>query len=193
MQRVISIKVLNEFLQGDNVVVGAAGSDRATVLELDFRGSDVWAGTSRYIVFTDAHGEAMEPILLGLSMMEDGDPDVYLVPVPLQATRYAGEMTVTMVGYVVEDEKRIMRITTEAATFRVMQNDYAGIGSIDVDATALERLQSDIDLLKDLVHGHWMFVEIGEDGYLYELRTDAFPVQFALSDAGILEVGFRDN
>lgn len=188
-QRVIDLKVLNEFIQGDNVVIGGQNSAQATLLEVDFRGSDVWAGTSRYVSFTNARGESTDPALLSLADLAQGETEVYFVPVPAIACKYPGEMTMTLTGYVVQDGEMVMRVTTEAATFRVLSNDYVSWSGEEVTPTTAEKLQADIDMLKDMVYGNWMFLEVGADGILYEYRVDGFPVEFALSE-GVLEVSF---
>lgn len=188
-QRVISLKVLNEFIQGDNIVAGAVGSASSTLFEVDFRGSDAWGGTSRYVSFSDAKGHEVGNQMLSLSMLQPGERDVYLVPLPLDAAKYPGEITMTLAGYEVDGDNVKLRITTEAATFRVMPNDHYAWPSDVIEATVAERMQWDLDMLKDLMFGNWMFLEVGEDGYLYELRIDGFPVEFGL-DEGRLEVGF---
>lgn len=189
-QRVITLKVLNEFIQGDNVTIGAAGSVQEILLQVDFRGSSVWANTSRYVTFTDARGTTTKNVMLTWDMMADGETDVYFVPVPGAVRNYPGEISVTLAGYTTDDSQDLrLRVTTEAAKFRVVPNDHASWDGEEVSITLGEQLQAEVDKIKSILNGHWMFLEVGEDGWLYELREDGYPVTFSLYQ-GILEVGF---
>lgn len=189
-QRVISLHVLNEFIQGDSLTIGGAGSGQQVLFELDFRGSDLWEGTSRYVSFLDARGKNETNVMLTLEMMKSTDEDVYYVPVPRAVQEYPGEISMTLTGYVTNDEDKVIRrIVTEGAKFRVLPNDHIGWATDVIDATLAEAMQAQIDKMKDILNGHWMFLEIGEDGWLYELREDGYPVQFSM-DEGHLEVYF---
>ena len=98
-QRIIALKVFNEFIQGDNIVIGAEDSASGALLQIDFRGSNAWEGLSKYISFRNARGQKTAPRMLTIDQYRDDVADVYYVPVPMAAVEYAGEVTMTLAGY----------------------------------------------------------------------------------------------
>ncbi len=176
-QRVIACKVIDDYITGDGVTIGGAGSHTDVLLELDFRSNDTeWANTTRTVTFTDALGTTSVNVLLTtelLTMDSTGsivDTEVYRVPVPVNVKRYPGWITVGVTGVEVDDGTETVRIATGAARFRVLPNDLVRWSDgVDVPASAAEQLQSEIDEIKDLVGFKWAFLYVGEDGYLYEV------------------------
>ena len=71
-QRIIKLSVKNEYILGEGVVIGAAGSHDEVLLELDFRASPVWHGTTKKAVFYDALGTNPTTILLTTDMLVFG-------------------------------------------------------------------------------------------------------------------------
>ena len=147
-QRIVKLQIANEYIVGAGVPVGAVGSHDDVLLEMDFRSSAQWAGTTRRAVFADALGVPVTPIILTTNLLEEGRSDVYLVPVPAEAKSAAGECFLTVEGYIGEGENEIVRIVTEEVTFRVLPSRlYTGESTLTPDAA--EQLQAQIDEIKE--------------------------------------------
>lgn len=147
-QRIIKLQIANEYIVGSGVSVGAVGSHDDVLLEMDFRSSALWAGTTRRAIFADALGEPVTPIILTTNLLEEGQSDVYLVPVPAEAKTAAGECFLTVEGYIGEGESEIVRVVTEEATFRVLPSRlYTGESTLTPDAA--EQLQAEIDAIRE--------------------------------------------
>lgn len=149
-QRVIPCDVLNEYITGAGVVVGAAGSHDEVLLELDFRAADsVWAGTTRVVTFRDALSQNPVDVILGVDLLSEGHTDVYLVPIPTRAKAIEGEMRMTIRGVIVQGDKELVRVVTKTALFRILPSELNLYDeNADVPASAAEQLQSQIDGVK---------------------------------------------
>ena len=194
-QRVIACKVVDDYITGDGVTIGGAGSHDEVLLELDFRAADnVWRNTVRTAVFRDARGQNPVAVLLSAAMRARGQTDIYYVPVPIQAKAYPGEMTVTVYGTESSGGTEVLKAATGDARFRVLDNAvHRWEGTDDVPASAAEQIQAEILALRDLFFGRWTWLEIGEDGYLYEIRVPLDPIAFSIDEIGRLEVEFPDT
>jgi len=147
-QRIIKLQIANEYIVGSGVSVGAVGSHDDVLLEMDFRSSALWAGTTRRAIFADALGVPVTPIILATNLLEEGQSDVYLVPVPAEAKTAAGECFLTVEGYIGEGESEIVRVVTEEVTFRVLPSRlYTSESTLTPDAA--EQLQAEIDEIKE--------------------------------------------
>lgn len=147
-QRIIPLQIADEYIMGAGGSVGAVGSHDDVLLEMDFRSSALWAGTTRRAVFANALGEAVEPIILTTNLLEEGQSDVYLVPVPAEAKSAAGECFLTVEGVIIESGQEILRAVTEEVTFRVLPSRlYTGESAITPDAA--EQLQAEIDEIRE--------------------------------------------
>ena len=150
-QHIIKLEISNEYVIGQGVSVGAVGSHDEVLLEMDFRPSRVWRGTTRRAIFANALGEQRTPIILGDSLLEEGHTEVYLVPVPYEAKTVAGECFLTVEGFLPDGKGgEILRVVTEEAKFRVLPSKlYNGNGGLTPDQS--EQLQKEIEGLKDLL------------------------------------------
>lgn len=149
-QRIIKLQIANEYIVGSGVSVGAVGSHDDVLLEMDFRSSALWAGTTRRAIFADALGVPVTPIILTTNLLEEGQSDVYLVPVPAEAKTAAGECFLTVEGYIGEGESEIVRVVTEEAAFRVLPSRlYTGESTLT--PSEAEQLQGEIDAIKETV------------------------------------------
>ena len=109
-QRIIPCRVIDDYITGDGVTIGGAGSHNEVLLELDFRADDTpWKGTTRTVTFTDATGETYVNVLLTADLLKKDrygdpvDPEVYLCPVPYDVKQYPGWITVTVTGVQIAD------------------------------------------------------------------------------------------
>ena len=152
-QRVIPCRVLDDYITGDGVTIGGAGSHDEVLLELDFRAADaVWAGTTRTVTFTNALGLDPVNVLLTTNLLSEGQTEVYRVPVPVRCKAYPGWISVTVSGVEVSGDQEVLRIATGDARFRVLDNVlHRWEGSGDVPASATEQLQAEIDAIKEFV------------------------------------------
>ena len=153
-QRIIKLSVKNEYILGEGVVIGAAGSHDEVLLELDFRASPVWHGTTKKAIFYDAMYKNPATILLTTNLLAEGQTDVYYVPVPQAAKTAAGDCFLTVEGTVVEgsgeNAKETVRVTTREARFPVLPNKRY-LNETPITPTQAEQLQAEIDDIKNTV------------------------------------------
>lgn len=150
-RRIIPCMVTDEYVRGAGVVVGAAGSHNDVALRLEF--GSMWAGTSRSIVWKDALGGNATVTVLGTDLLVSGESEVYLVPIPAEPKKYAGELSMTIKGASVSGETETSATLTATAHFIVMESDWdenAG-ESGDITPTVAEQLQAEIDDIKETI------------------------------------------
>ena len=151
-QNIVKLQISNEYIQGSGVSVGAVGSHDDVLLEMDFRPSAVWAGTTRRAIFANALGENRTVIVLTTNLLEEGQGEIYLVPVPQQAKDVAGECFLTVEGFVTDGNgKEIVRCVTEEARFRVLPSKLYTNDSAPVTPSQAEQLQAEIDSIKTTI------------------------------------------
>ena len=145
MTRTIPLKIQNEYIAGDKVLIGAAGSHNDVVLRMEF--SPLWEGLTKTVQFRDALGEATIEVLLTADMLEADDTSVYLVPVPNGAKKYAGEMTLCIKGAAVSAQKETRATLAVYGRFTVAESKWSADAETeaDVPASNVEKLQGQID------------------------------------------------
>ncbi len=100
MSKIIECQVNDEYVLGSGVVIGAAGSYGDVILRLKF--NEMWDGLAIMATFRDALRERSAVVSLLPSMRavtEDGSL-AYLVKIPAEAKRLAGQATLTLSGYI---------------------------------------------------------------------------------------------
>ena len=151
-QNIVKLQISNEYIQGSGVSVGAVGSHDDVLLEMDFRPSAVWSGTTRRAIFANALGENRTVIVLTTNLLEEGQGEIYLVPVPQQAKDVAGACFLTVEGFVTDGSgKEIVRCVTEEARFRVLPSKLYTNDSAPVTPSQAEQLQAEIDSIKTTI------------------------------------------
>ena len=145
MTRTIPLKIQNEYIAGDKVLIGAAGSHNDVVLRMEF--SPLWEGLTKTVQFRDALGEKTIETLLTAELLEKNSTTVYMVPVPNGAKKYAGEMTLAVKGAAVSGDKETRATTAVHGAFTVGESkwDTSAETEQDVNATQAEQLQRQID------------------------------------------------
>nr|DAM55475.1 MAG TPA: hypothetical protein [Caudoviricetes sp.] len=145
MTRTIPLKIQNEYIAGDKVLIGAAGSHNDVVLRMEF--SPLWEGLTKTVQFRDALGEKTIETLLTAELLEKNSTTVYMVPVPNGAKKYAGEMTLAVKGAAVSGDKETRATTAVHGAFTVGESkwDTNAETEQDVPPTQAEQLQSQID------------------------------------------------
>lgn len=149
MTRTIPLKIQNEYITGDKGMIGASGSHNDVVLRMEF--SNMWDGLTKTVQFRDALGESVIETLLTADMLEGSETNVYLVPVPNGAKKYAGEMTLCVKGAAVSGEKETRATLAVYGRFTVSESKWSEDTETeqDVPPTQAERLQSQIDNILD--------------------------------------------
>lgn len=151
-QRIIKLQIANEYIMGAGGSVGAVGSHDDVLLEMDFRSSALWAGTTRRAIFANALGENRTPIILTTNLLEEGQTEIYLVPVPQEAKEVAGECFLTIEGFVTDGGgKEIVRCVTEEAKFRVLPSKLYTNDTDPITPSQAEQLQAEIDDIKQKI------------------------------------------
>ena len=149
-QRIVALKIAGEHIMGAGVPIGAVGSHDEVLLEMDFRPSRLWVGTTRRAIFSNALGEDRTVIILGTNLLAEGQSEVYLVPVPQQAKSVAGECFLTVEGFVRDETtgKECIRCVTQEAAFRVLPSKLYYNDDTPVTPSQAEQLQAEIDHIK---------------------------------------------
>ena len=153
MTRTIPLKIQNEYIAGDKVLIGAAGSHNDVVLRMEF--SPLWEGLTKTVQFRDALGEKTIETLLTADLLEKNSTTVYMVPVPNGAKKYAGEMTLAVKGAAVSGDKETRATTAVHGAFTVGESkwDTSAETERDVNATQAEQLQRQIDAVLGTING----------------------------------------
>ena len=158
-RRIIQCQVTDEYVRGAGVVVGAAGSHNDVALRLVF--GPMWEGTTRSIVWKDALGGNPTVTILGTDLLEPGETEVYIVPIPAEPKAYAGDLSMTIKGAVVEGDKETSATLTARAFFTVMDSDWDenAMESGDITPTQAEQMQAQIDEIRSTI---WDAVQSAE-------------------------------
>lgn len=149
MQKIISCRVTDEYVQGTGAVVGAAGSHDDAALELSF--SEIWNGTTKRIVWFDALGQNPTLTILTPQLLVPGEEEVYRVPIPAEAKAVAGNLMMSIRGVVVGDDgyedKAVVSATAEFVVLEsVWDNDASE--SEEITPSQAEQLQAELDSIK---------------------------------------------
>lgn len=147
-RRVIPLQVTDEYVRGAGVPVGAAGSHDDVALALAF--GPMWAGTARSIVWRDANGEHPTITALTTDMLAEGEREVYLVPIPAEPKRFAGQMVMTIKGATVSGGTETTATLTATARFTVMESEWSedAEASGDITPTQAEQFQAELEHIK---------------------------------------------
>ncbi len=147
-RRVIPLRISDEYVRGDGVPVGAAGSHDDVALRLVF--GPMWAGTARSIVWYDANGENPTITVLTTDMLAEGESEVYIVPIPAAPKAKAGQMHMTIKGATVSGGQETTATLTTTARFTVMESDWSEDAEAggDITATQAQQLQAEIENIK---------------------------------------------
>ena len=147
MTRTIPLKIQNEYIIGDKVLIGAAGSHNDVILRMEF--SSMWDGLAKTAQFSDALGENVIPVILTANLLEGNTTNVYLVTVPIDAKKYEGRMALAIKGASVSAQKETRATMAAYGTFRVAESNWneAAETDHDVSATQAEQLQSQVDTI----------------------------------------------
>lgn len=162
-QKIVTLQIRDEFISGAGVSIGAVGSHDDVLLEMDFRNSCAWDGTTKRAIFSNALGEDRTLIILGTNLLAEGQDNVYLVPVPYEAKTVAGEAFLTVEGFIGEGETEKIRIVTEEAKFRVLPSKLYINENPSLTPSEAEQLQAEIDKVKsDIVQAREALEHIDE-------------------------------
>lgn len=147
-RRIIPCQVTDEYVRGSGVVVGAAGSHNDVALRLVF--GPMWAGTARSIVWKDALGGNPTVTILGTDLLETGETEVYIVPIPAEPKALAGDLSMTIKGAVVEGKVETSATLTARAFFTVMESDWDEYAaeSGDITPSQAEQFQAQLEAIK---------------------------------------------
>nr|DAT44791.1 MAG TPA: hypothetical protein [Caudoviricetes sp.] len=163
MTRTIPIKIQNEYIIGDKVPIGAAGSHNDVVLRMEF--SPMWDGLTKTAQFQNALATDVVNTAISSDMLESGSTNVYLVPVPNGAKKYAGAMTLALKGVSISGENETRATLAVYGEFDVEESKWDAVSQAeqDVTPTQAEKLQKQIDDVK----GNVATLEVEAD----EIRT----------------------
>ena len=151
-QRVIPVAVTAEYIGGDGVTLGAAGSHNSVVIEYDFRAAgSMWddpeGGTLiKYVLWTNPQGNTTNRVDLGVDKLVPGyDSKVYHASPTADAMCVAGWAEMVVVGAVISDGTEVVKVKTEPSRFRVLPGSSSAADNEGIAATVADQLQSEIE------------------------------------------------
>lgn len=149
--RIVKCRVADEYVVGDNVVVGAAGSHNDVALMLEF--SPMWDGTTKQIVWHDALGENPIITILTVDMVFGAETNTYVVPIPAEPKAKAGEMTMTIKGTIVNGDKEQSATMSATAKFRILPSswDSEAEQTQDITPSQAAQLQQQLDKVLETI------------------------------------------
>ena len=144
-KKVVEIRVVDENIYGAGVSIGAVGSHGDTVIEAQF--SETWKGKGKIVAWTNAVGEQTVITTIRPELLVEGTDNTYRFEVPSEVTTYAGVVSISIKGTVVDSESGIelTAITTEEAFFRVRNSVGGVLESDDISASNAERILSELE------------------------------------------------
>lgn len=148
--RIIDLTITNEYIKGAGEFVGAAGSHDDVAFRMTF--GDMWDGLTKTAVFRNAYRQNPTFVVITAAMLEDlAVPNVYIVPIPLEAKQYPGKMGMTLKGAEVEDTEETVATLSLYAEFEVKESYWSddAEAAADVTASQAEQLQDQIEDLTD--------------------------------------------
>lgn len=167
-QRIIPLKVSDEYVVGTGVVVGAEGSHDDVVFEVTFEG--VWEDLTKSLNWFNALGENAVVRTLGIDQLKEGTDNTYLVPIPAEAKEYAGDMLVTFKGVLMGPDGLLeaQAVLTTTADFRVLpaEWDKNAAEAQDITPTQAEAFQAQLDKLKNEAISGATFTPEVKDGVI---------------------------
>ena|GEM_PF-6161125 len=146
-QRVIPVAVTAEYIGGDGVTLGAAGSHNSVLIEYDFRSAGPqWDDISgRYVLWTNPQGNSTNRINLGISEKVAGYEGVYQAAPPADAMCVPGWAEMVVVGFTLDGNKEVTKIKTEPSRFRVLPGSSRAADNEGVAPTVADQLQAEIE------------------------------------------------
>lgn len=149
-QRVIPVAVTAEYVAGDGVTLGAAGSHNSVLIEYDFRAAGPqWENTSKYVLWTNPQGNSTNRINLGVAEKVEGYEGVYQAAPPADAMCVPGWAEMVVVGYTLNGETEVTKVKTEPSRFRVLPGSSRAADNEGVAPTVADQLQAEIEAVDD--------------------------------------------
>lgn len=148
-QRVIPVAITAEYVGGDGVTLGAAGSHSSVVLEYDFRAAGPqWEGTTKYVLWTNPQGNSTNRVNLGVDKLVEGyGGKVYHDCPTADAMCVAGWCEMVVVGVTVNNGVETVKIKTEPSRFRVLPATGRASDNEGIAATVADQLQTEIEVV----------------------------------------------
>lgn len=174
MSVIIPAKVSGSYINADNRVAGAQSSFNDVIIRAVLEGD--WAvgeGEMKSLIatFTDARGETASTVLLLPSML-DGEDNAYLIPIPVGAKKYEGDLSLVLTEY--EQEPG----TDGTASF-------TGDGS---------GKQFVIDTMPVVLTGVTVGgAELAPTQWAYEYTTGTLTFAVAPASGAVIEVGYKQT
>ena len=147
-QRVIPVAVTAEYVGGDGVTLGAAGSHDSVVIEYDFRAAGpMWDDvTVRYVLWTNPQGNTTNRVNLGVDKLVPGyDNKVYHAAPTADAMCVSGWAEMVVVGAIISDGNEVIKVKTEPSRFRVLPGSSSAADNEGIAATVADQLQAEIE------------------------------------------------
>ena len=145
MKKIIELNIVDEFVEGGGVSIGAAGSHDEVLLRCRF--SDLWKGTTKEITWINAIGEKFPEFITPFMEEMDSNGSVYIIPVPYEEKSESGKAGITFKGVKLNDDgTEDYSVVTKTIYFVVQEAETGGDGEMnDVLPSVAEQLQEQID------------------------------------------------
>lgn len=172
MSVIIPAKVSGSYISADNHVAGAQSSFNDVIIKVTLEGE--WAigeGDVKSLIatFTDARGETVSTVLLLPSML-DGEDNAFLLPIPVGAKKYEGDLSVVLTEYEQEqDDDGTASFTGDGSrTQFVIDNKPVVLSGVTVGGAAVSPVQ-----------------------WAYEYTTGTLTFAAAPANSAEIEVGYK--
>lgn len=148
--RVIPCAITAEYVSGDGVTLGVAGSFNSVAIEYDFRSAGPqWDGTTKYVLWTNPQGTETNRVNLGADKLVPGHDDVYQASPTADAMSTAGWCEMVVVGVVVDTTTdpatTTVKVKTKPSRFRVLSGERQDAENEGIAASVADQLQTEID------------------------------------------------
>lgn len=147
MDRIIEIKVSGNHLTKDNRCAGVRGECNATKLRISFDWG--WHDYAKKVTFIDARGQNPVDVVLGVNMLEAGETNVYLVPIPAEPMAVAGMLTFIIEGVL---DNKVQKSFTDRLEVKDAPNTDDATNAVDPTPSDLEQMQSELEYIKGNIH-----------------------------------------
>ena len=148
MSRIIKLLIDNEWIRGDRVFAGAAGSHDDVKLRMEF--GTMWHDLTKTVEFMDSYHNNAVVRELTTNLLVSHTDDTYDVPIPAEAKAFSGKMVVTVKGVKIENGLEKEAVLTVYGEFEVKESLWNNSAEVvaDITPTVAAQLQAEVDAIK---------------------------------------------
>ena len=148
MKKIIELNIVDEFVEGGGVSIGAAGSHDEVLLRCRF--SELWEGTTKTVTWINAIGVKTPQLITPQMEAEDG---TIMLSIPYECKDESGKAGITFEGVLLnKDGSEESSVVTKTVYFTVQEAILGGEGEKEeVLPDTAEQLQAEINEIKETI------------------------------------------